>query len=642
MNIYLFSLKNLLAGVLAFWLAAGLTQAAQTIDAARVAEIAKMLPVRPTGFGEPITNRTAWGKIVAADAFPDAIWKAEKLTAKPITKLTDRLYLDYSRTGNRKSCEAVLTDRANRIAVFTLAECLENKGRFIRPLVEAIVALDSERTWVMPAHDGKLLNFRGQSIDLDLRSTSVGWDLATADYLLGDKLPAQTRQALQENIQRRVLQPFRDMVEGRRPENFWLRAKHNWNSVCLSGVLGAALAIEDSANERAWFIAATDSYIHYYLDGFAADGYCFEGIGYWNYGFGRYVMFSELIRQATGNRLDPLAEPSVLQPALYGTRTEILNDIYPSIADSHPGGKPDPKIVRFISERLGLKLSDESAADFAGDAGGLAASVMFTFLPQKLPVVPHPAMVTDSPLRTWFNYGGVLICRPATNSNTQFAVAIKGGHNGENHGHNDLGSFSVVAGKSMVICDPGGEVYTKRTFSSHRFDSKVLNSYGHSVPLVAGALQSSGTNAEAKVLQADFSAAADTLALDLKSAYPINDLKQLKRTFVYHRNKPTSFTVTDEVAFTRPKSFETALITWGKVENISDDELLISDDFGAVRVTVDTGGQPFKVSEEVIDEDVPTDKKPTRIRIALKSAVTEARIRTTISPTAKSDSLDAN
>ena len=619
---------------LGLWLALASAPAAAPVPLARIADIARLLPARPAGFGETITNRPAWDKLAGAGNFADLLAKAQTLAKKPVPKLTDEVYLDYSRTGDRRRGEAVQGSRSNRLADFTLAECLENQGHFIRPLVETIDAIDAERTWMMPAHDGNLQDFYGESVDLDLRATALAWDLATADYLLGDRLPAATRAALRANIQRRVLQPFRAMVEGRRPENFWLHARYNWNSVCLAGVLGAALAVDESPAERAWFVAATTDYAHFYLDGFAPDGYCYEGIGYWNYGFGHYAMLCELIRQATANRLDPLANPAALPPALYGFRTEILNGIYPTISDAAPGGKPDPKFVRFLDERLGLNLPAPAATSFSGYVDGLAESAMFNFLPEPLPVVQHETITPDSPLRTWFPLGGVLISRPAPGA-SPFAVAIKGGHNGENHGHNDLGSYSVVAGKSVVLCDPGGEVYTKRTFGPHRFESKVLNSYGHSVPLVAGVLQSSGPAAQATVLHTDFTPAADTLSLDLKSAYAVKDLQRLERTYVYHRTEPASFTVTDEVAFARPEHFETALITWGDIRQINANELLISETTGAVRVSIDTGGIPFTLKTETINENVHTPKQPVRIGIVLSSPVQNARVITSISPQSK-------
>jgi hypothetical protein len=81
-------------------------------------------------------------------------------------------------------------------------------------------------------------------------------------------------------------------------------------------------------------------------------------------------------------------------------------------------------------------------------------------------------------IRSWFENAGILICRPAANSSSQMAVALKGGHNNEHHNHNDVGSFVVVSGDRPLLLDPGGEVYTARTFSSRRYESNVLNSFG--------------------------------------------------------------------------------------------------------------------------------------------------------------------
>jgi hypothetical protein len=272
---------------------------------------------------------------------------------KPVPALPDELYLDFSKTGNRKRCEAVLRERQQRVAQFTLAECLENRGRFLGALTNSLGALCAERTWVYPAHDRALDNFYGRKVEMDLRATAVAWDLATADYLLGDRLPPATRRLIRDHIHRRVLEPFRNMVEGRQDKIFWLRATHNWNAVCLAGVTGAALALEDSPEDRAWFVAAAQHHVQSFLKGFTPDGYCSEGIGYWNYGFGHFLMLGEAIRQATANRIDLLADPAAFQPARYSLRSEILNGIYPTIADCHPGSRPAPQFVWFISERPG-------------------------------------------------------------------------------------------------------------------------------------------------------------------------------------------------------------------------------------------------------------------------------------------------
>jgi len=121
-----------------------------------------------------------------------------------------------------------------------------------------------------------------------------------------------------------------------------------------------------------------------------------------------------------------------------------------------------------------------------------------------------------------------LICRPAPGAKVEFAALLKGGHDAELHNHNDVGSFSVVLGDRMLICDPGGEVYTARTFSGKRYESKVLNSFGHAVPVVDGKRQKAGADARGVVQQTKFSELSDLLRLDLRSAYPAKALQKLR------------------------------------------------------------------------------------------------------------------
>ena len=42
----------------------------------------------------------------------------------------------------------------------------------------------------------------------------------------------------------------------------------------------------------------------YYLSGFGDDGYCSEGAGYWNYGFGHYLYLAQIIYDYTDGMID--------------------------------------------------------------------------------------------------------------------------------------------------------------------------------------------------------------------------------------------------------------------------------------------------------------------------------------------------
>jgi hypothetical protein len=607
---------------------------AETPDPDRVREITAMLPPHTVGVGQPITNRAAWNDVLLRHPDLQAIIKrAIADTKTPLPASPDSLYLEFSQNGNRTRYQSVASSRRSRIAVFTLAECLEDKGRFVAPLEQTIAAICAERTWVLPAHDAKLQNFYGKQIDIELDSSFLGAELATVDYVLGARLSPATRKLIHDNLQRRIFTPFHDAATGARPEFWWMRANNNWNAVCYDGVVGAALAAIDSPEERAWYIAVAEKNIGNYLDGgFTPDGYCVEGLGYWNYGFGNFIILSENIREATSGKLDLLANPKASQPALFGVRSEIFDGVHTSIADCDPDGRPSPLFMNYLCRRFGLDASQWPNPKLGGS---LYYQLTMGFLPQDLPVIPAQNDFAQLPWRTWFPDSSVLICRPGPDAKIPFAVAIKGGNNGVNHGHHDIGSFSVVIGTNMVICDPGGEVYTERTFSSHRYDSEVLNSFGHAVPIVAGQLQRNGAAAHAIVLSTNFTADVDSLAFDLRSAYPVKDLQKLQRLFVFQRGPSPSLEVRDEVSFAAPENYESALITWGAVNRISDNVLEISDGNGTVRVNIDTQGQPFHLRQEAIHENTENHRTPIHLGIVLDDKISSVTITMKISPVTK-------
>ena len=395
------SLKTVPIIILAVLLGLNPTLAA-VIDPAEVKEIAATLPAHPVGFGQPISNRGAWARLAALPPFQKLLNQGQATAQQPPPESPDELYFDFSKTSNREHWEKVAGVRRGRIDTFALAECLENRGQFLTPLEETIRAICAELTWVMPAHDGKLDNFQGRMTEMDLGATMLAWDLATADYLVGQKLSGPTRQLLHENLERRIFTPFRDMVEGRQKEIYWLSVLNNWNAVCLAGVTGSALATLEPREERASFVAAAGHYIKSFLRGFTPDGYCGEGLGYWNYGFGYFVMLAEAVRQVTDNQVDLLADPAARAPAFFGLRSEILNRIYPSISDCRPGTRPDEHAMNLLCRRFGMQGPACGQAEPLPPVRSLYAAAMYAFLSAQLPVVPGSSPDGQSPLRTWF------------------------------------------------------------------------------------------------------------------------------------------------------------------------------------------------------------------------------------------------
>ncbi len=607
-------------------------RAAETVDPARIREIAAWLPAQPAAFAWPISDRPAWDRLAAEPAFNQAIATANQLLAKPLGDVPDSLFLEFSQTGNRTHWQNAEFARRSRIARFTLAEAFERQGRFLPALEKTIAALCAEKTWVLPAHDGNLDNFSGRDTIPDLGATGLAAELAEADFVLGDKLAPATRQLIRENIRRRVLAPFRAMIEGRQKEAFWIRAPMNWNAVCVGNTVLAALALVEAREERAFYAAAGEHCIRYFLSGFTPDGYCAEGVGYWNYGFGHFILLTETLRQATGGRIDLFQDDRAVAAGRFCRRSEILPGIFLTISDVSPGTKPSAQLTAYVCRRLGLP---ERGATLAGSSPELAMGLMLASLPDDLPLARKLDRDDDSPLRSFFPGGGVLIARNLPGVTPAFAVALKGGNNNEPHNHDAVGSFSVVLGTNMLVCDPGGEVYTKRTFSAHRYDSKVLNSYGHAVPVIAGQLERTGAAARGVILATNFTPASDVFTLELRSAYAVPALQKLERTFTFTRGATPALEVRDAVKFAVPETFETALVTWGRATAAGPNALEIAYHGSRVRVTIDTQGRAFKWRQNLIDEDVDTKDKPWHLGIALEDKISDATITLRIEPAGK-------
>ena len=241
------------------------------------------------------------------------------------------------------------------------------------------------------------------------------------------------------------------------------------------------------------------------------------------------------------------------------------------------------------------------------------------FLARNFGLAPPAKTVAATPAladRDWFPSAGVLVSRADGGA---FAVALKPRNPVTAHAHGDAGSYCLAAGGRIVAGDPGGEVYTARTFSSRRFESKMLNSYGHPVPLVDGQLQVIGNFEKSEILSTDFTPARDELVVDLTKAYPqAKRLVSLVRTFAFDRAART-FTVKDVVRFSAPAAFEDPLVT-------TVPELL--DGCYDVRAT----GGAWTLAKESIDN--PGCPSPRRLAVRFTEPVLSAEVVFVIRPPA--------
>ena len=623
-----------------------LLEPVRPLDPDDVRRMASALSPRPAGMGRPITDRDAWQRLGRTGTFQRTLAEAAERLDEAIPELTEDIYLDHVRTGGEEVYNAYNRTTRYRLTRMVLAECVEDRGRFLPAIHASIRAICAEPTWVHAFHDRQLRNWRGETIEIDLSAGTVGCRLATADHFLGDRLDGGTRAAIRTEISRRILAPFNAMLAGARiflnqAEPFtWLELTHNWNAVCLANVVGTALAIVEPPEERARHVAASARYIRNYLSGFAADGCCSEGMGYWNFGFSHFLMLGETLWQATDGAIDLLDDEHVRSIARYGARMEIMPGAYPAFADCEPDVSPIPDVMRIVSRRFGLGLMHWEQRE--PEASSLPFVAALAFPEAEGRAAARAAAREEIRLRSWFADAGVFVGRPRTSGAHALGMACKGGCNAEHHNHNDLGSFVVALEGKLLLTDPGSELYTARTFGPDRYDSKVLSSYGHPVPRVAGRLQRTGADARAPVLRKRFSAEQDLIVYDLRPAYDVPALAKLHRTFVFSRRGAGCVKVTDAVTFREPQPFGAALITFGRWRQAGPGRLVVLDGADALCVDLRVTGGEVTIRAEIIEEDVRADTRPTRIGIDLDGPVVEAVLELVITPARAHDPRPAS
>jgi hypothetical protein len=130
------------------------------------------------------------------------------------------------------------------------------------------------------------------------------------------------------------------------------------------------------------------------------------------------------------------------------------------------------------------------------------------------------------PRSTWLANVQLLVAREQAATIAGLTLAIKGGHNDENHNHNDVGSFIAALDATPVLIDLGQPTYTAISFSDRRYEQWVVRSEWHNLPVVDGQEQPPGVRWRATDLAVRREEAFDSLELSLAEAYPAGRLKR--------------------------------------------------------------------------------------------------------------------
>lgn len=579
----------------------------------RITAIAEMLPAQPAGFGPPCSDRAAWNPV--AKNYSRSVQMAETFLASPLPSWEDSAYLRYSRDGDRGEGEAMLGRHNGELSPLVLAECSEWQGRFLPRIVEQLDAISAERSWTAPAHDPQLENYNGTRYYVDLNAQLLAHNVAEALYLLGDKIPPATRRHVLEALEVHVFTPMRRAFAGQEETYIsWLTAKHNWNAVCLNGVTDAALTILPDRRDRALFAAAAEHWSRNYLESFTRNGYDTEGIGYWDYGFSNYEELREQLWLSTAGKIDLFENPQARKAALFGFQCAMLPGVYADFGDAHFMVKPNPALLAAIDRVFALGVFPDDLGLMRGARPGSLSTAVFAVFPNHSERSSDHANAADliGP-RTWYSDPGILVERPAPGSN--LAITIKAGGNG-NHSHNDIGSYSIGVGAAQVIGDPGGpNYYNAAVFSSKRYDSRLLNSFGHPVPEIDGKLQLEATTVRAKIVSTKFTAQEDVLAMDITAAYKDAKLRRLIRTMRFSRMGGGSLEIADQFRIRGPVDIVESLPTHGSCRQLDSKTLQFDLDDAHLQVRLESPGTFILVQDKIQDYGNPFTRVGARVHL---------------------------
>ena len=616
MKRHLMAAMAVFAGSGALW---GACTSAQ--NPARVREIAAMLPEEPGFPSVWIDARDFWSRAPAS-----AVKDGAALLAKPRTVNDESGYTNVVFLASKV---------ARELATLVYAECAENKGRFLPRIVETIDDLCAARTWMNPYHDRPNFgNFYGKYRSIDLNGGQISMTVAFALDRLKGRIPPATVARAMDRLRVFIVEPYLGSARTGDPalhRNWWFFGHSNWNAACHWQSVAMAMSVLPDRTERAEFIEGAERAMPFFLGGFSDEGYCLEGLDYWNYGFGEFLRLTHIVYNVTGGGVDFSKMPKAKVCYLYPFGFELADRCSPQFNDG-TASVPSREVLY-----MGEFFWPDARSDFANGmtAFSLGSSVAPVVGVRRESWRPRPpAPPPRLPLRTFFKDAQVLVTRPAAPGASTLSACIKGGDNGVPHNHNDAGQFIVALGSTQMVQDPAGKVYDLDTFGPKRYEHPMLNSYGHAVPLPDGTLQSDGKKFAARIAGTSFSDARDEIVLDLKGAYKSENILKLERRMVYDRANGTVM-VSDDARFAKAGPYESPISTFGeggKRDAPGSFSIVRKTNQGVKRLdfTVDTKGAKWHVKEEKIPN--PKRREPTRWAVVIDEPSTSHSVSFRFSP----------
>ena len=551
-----------------------------------------------------MSDRDAWSGLLQHPwpaAYREATRKrVQHILGKPWPMLSAGLLRSFADSGDRVGFQKIYFARRERITDLALLMAMDGGADHVDELVDGIWLLCEESSWCIPAHwhlaalpRRPVQSLPPEEEQVDLFAAETASLVALVAALCGEALvewDAGLQERLRREVFRRCLEPVLTSEAW-----FWWDGHHNWSPWIAANLLTAgALFLEDRETDRQ-LVARLAGVLSRYLDHIPEDGYCDEGPSYWNAGTGMTVVALELIRQRTCGKVDGFALPKVKAMGSYLTGTYLGHRRYIATADSNPNLQLHPEIPIRLGQRCELPELVERGWDHHNAKGYEPISpLMGGGGPgprlRRLWWLDHASKSTvcgqtTYSLDTWFPSGQLAVMREGGRPGRGFTLAVKYGHNRENHNHLDVGQVVVHEGEAALLIDPGVDAYRSAHFSPDRYTVPWVGAGAHNVPRINETGQTPGTgfgyfepprhaglSLSAQRVSFDPGDTVSRVSGDLSGVYPeVENLVSLERTAELNRKPEPGVHITDILVCEKPSRMQVSWLTACPPEEVTRD-----------------------------------------------------------------------
>lgn len=513
-------------------------------------------------------NREAWEQL-PKELREKNIQEGEKYIEYDWPQVTATMYLEFSRTGNRSIVDQTNNQRRRALQALTIAELFEGKGRFLDDIVNGVFLTCEQTYWGSSAHfymygfEGQIANPTTTVPDIenpiiDLVVGDMASDLSWIYYFFHeefDKISPIISKRLKHELQEKVLDPFYE-----RYDYWWITGwgtgnVNNWNPWCNYNILTCILLMEDDQEKMKNGIYKTLQSVDLFINSYPSDGGCDEGPSYWGVAAGKLFDYLDLLKTSTNGKIDIFNDELIKDMGRYIYRVYISKGVYyVNFADAPLRISHEPSRIyrygRAIKDRdlqgFGAFLMKKSNIGNSGITGRIR-EVMETLFNSNdwESVQPKEPLISDF----YFPNLEIAIGREKDGTADGFYFAAKGGNNGEQHNHNDVGSFVLFYNGDPVLIDAGVGTYTAKTFSNQRYEIWTMQSTYHNVPLINNIPQSPGGRYKASNSLYESTDSKVNFTTDITLAYP-EEAKVQKWIRSYTLDRENGFFIKDDFLLT--------------------------------------------------------------------------------------------